>query len=79
MSNAAHSPAGQRLVFLDEMLLACGWAQQGDGWKAPEHLSEALAKEVGSGAVSRWIAIGAQVQADEQFCAAVAKATGSAS
>jgi hypothetical protein len=60
-----------RLDHVDDMLLASGWMRdQEDLWTAPESLSEALAHEVGPGRVKRWIAISAQIQADEQIVSA---------
>lgn len=70
------TPAGYRIEYIDEMLLASGWRRSDLGWLAPESFRDDLAEEVGRGSVTRWIAIAAQVQIDESYCAAIAKAEG---
>ena len=55
----------QRLEYLDNLLLACGWTQEAEGWMPPETMRDALALELGRGHLKRSLALAAQVQADE--------------
>lgn len=67
----------QRLDYLDELLLACGWSRSENGWLAPEKMRDLLVEEVGTGHVKRWVALAAQVQFDEACVrAACAQASG---
>lgn len=59
------SIAKQRLEYVDELLLACGWVRYENGWLAPERFRAELAREVGAGHVKRSVALAAQVQFDE--------------
>jgi hypothetical protein len=55
----------QRLDYLDDFLMACGWIRESAGWLPPEQMRGALALEVGPGHLKRSLALAAQVQADE--------------
>lgn len=64
--NTEHTPIQSgRLDLVDDILIASGWANEPDGWLAPKHFREQLAREFGNGHVRRSIAIAAQVQVDE--------------
>lgn len=67
----------QRLGYLDEFLLACGWSRSENGWLAPEKMRDLLAEEVGTGHVKRSVALAAQVQFDEACVRAACSQTNS--
>jgi hypothetical protein len=70
MTSANQIIAQARTEQVEQMLLASGWRSidGGDGWIAPEHFREELAREVGRGSVHLWTAIAAQVQFDRAVC-----------
>lgn len=58
-------PRAGRWTHFSDMLLASGWTLTDGCWIAPAHLREQLAQEVGNGGVYLWVAVAAQIQADE--------------
>ena len=55
----------QRLEYLDQLLMACGWKCEEEGWLAPVYMRVMLAAELGEGHLKRSLALAAQVQFDE--------------
>lgn len=72
MTTANQVIAKERIALVESMLLASGWRSidNDDGWIAPEHFREELAREVGRGSVHLWTAAAAQIQFDRAVLAA---------